>query len=99
MKFSEQLAKSPMVRAAVEFYAGQLAARTRVKAMGHGGMARAVRHAPDRFPDWRVEYTAYDRKGRGYASSVEMGHINVPYGGVWTPGIHVLRDAAREMAV
>lgn len=99
MRIGEEIAKMPEVRAAVEFYARLLGARTTAKAAAHRTMAKDVRVEPDRFPDWRVVYDAYDPKGRGKASSVEMGHINEPIGGSWTNGIHVLRDAAREMGV
>ena len=49
--------------------------------------------------DARVGYTHYDEKMRGDASSIEMGHINVPRGGKWTGGVHVLRDGMRLAAI
>lgn len=90
---SQIVAHLPSVKAAVGNAAGDFARVVRTVSAPHGDILRRVEHTSINAVDYSVWYSARDPKGRGYAVSVELGHINVPAGGKWTPGIHIFRRA------
>lgn len=98
MDICARVARLPEVSQACRRYAEEIAAVARVKAAPHGSIVRKIGVRPGGYPDWIVHYDAYEPHGRGTASSIEMGHINMQAGRRWTEGIHVLRDAMRECA-
>lgn len=93
------VASMPQVRLAVMEGARRLAHFTKMEAAGHGSIPLRVGIEPSGRKDWTVFYTKYDELGRGVGGPLEMGHYNVPRGGTWTRGIHILRDASRKAAI
>lgn len=98
-KAASKVAHMPEVRFAVLAAAERYATICRGLGAAHGSLGIIVRAEPLGAVDARVGYTHYDEKMRGDASSIEMGHINVPRGGKWTGGVHVLRDGMRLAAI
>lgn len=93
------VAAMPEVRLAVAAGARRYMQFVRVEASTHGNLINHVGMEPTGMKDYTVFYVKYDRLGRGVGGPLEMGHYNVPYGGRWTKGIHILRDAARKAAI
>lgn len=98
-KIAKEVVQLAAVQAATAQAAERLAGITRRLAVPHGNLIARVGYEPVKGPDWCVYFTSYDERGRGFAASLEMGHINVPRGGHWTKGIRVLRDACREAGI
>ena len=94
-KAASRVARMPEVRFAVLVAAERYAAICRGLGATHGSLGAIIQAEPLGAIDARVGFTHYDEKMRGDASSIEMGHINVPRGGRWTRGVHVLRDGIR----
>ena len=95
-KASLIVASMPEVNRAVGQGADRFARFARAEAAGHGRIPILV--YPEGF-DYIVSYEKYDEKGRGFGGPLELGHINVPRGGKWTPGIRVFRLAILKSAV
>lgn len=99
MKASAKVARLPEVQLAVASAAARLEGILKTHASSHGGLTFRISHQQVNAVDWEVYYTAYDEQGQGFAASLEYGHINVPFGGSWVPGIHILRSACREAEI
>ena len=98
-KISRQVAKLPAVQAGVRAATARLCDIARMEAASHGSLAAHTDYEPIDEVDWCVYYLMIDEQGRGFGGPLEMGHINVPFGGRWTRGVHVLRDAVRKAQV
>lgn len=93
------VASMPEVRLAVLDGARRYMGFVKAEAATHGNLITHVGMEPSGAKDAVVFYVKYDALGRGVAGPLEMGHYNVPRGGRWTRGIHILRDAARKAEI
>lgn len=96
---SKEIATLPAVQTAMRDTTRHLMQTAKNLGAAHGTLYHHIDYEPIDGVDWCVYYIMIDEKGRGFGGPLEMGHYNVPRGGDWTRGTHVLRDAIRRCEV